>query len=162
MPLIQGMSDGILLDFRAAIWIRQKILPRLELSRGCFMSGDNLTICLFLVGTGIAIGLTAMSTAGWRHPVLIGGLFLLAGACFISGFAWPWIKDASPVVTQSVTQVATNPVSWFLVLILGVASAHLPSKRASVISESDQSFGARAFRRAPDSPLPAPASAAQT
>ena len=39
------------------------------------MSGDDLTISLFFIGTAISIACAAVSAAGWRHPVLIGGLF---------------------------------------------------------------------------------------
>jgi hypothetical protein len=92
------------------------------------LSGDDLTIFLFFVGTAISIAGTAISAAGWRHPVLIGGLFSLSGICLIIGAAWPALKTVSPTVTAIVDQVATNPVAWFAVLILGMASVLLPKR----------------------------------
>ena len=75
-----------------------------------------------MVGTAISIALAAVSAAGWRHPALIGGLFSLAGMFLVTGLAWPALKTISPPTTAMVHQVATNPVAWFIVLMLAVAA----------------------------------------
>jgi hypothetical protein len=107
------------------------------------LSGDDLTIVLFFVGTAISIAGTAMSAAGWRHPVLIGGLFSLAGVCFVAGMAWPVLKTISPPATAMVGQVATNPVAWFAVLILGMtASLLLPKRISGSLEQRDPTFAA--------------------
>jgi hypothetical protein len=100
------------------------------------LSGDDLTIVLFLVGTAISIALTAMSAAGWRHPALIGGLFSLAGVCLVIGVAWPALKTISPPATAMVNQVATNPVAWFIVLMLAVAAPLVRPKRNNPASRT--------------------------
>jgi len=100
------------------------------------LSGDDLTIVLFFIGTAISIAGTAMSAAGWRHPVLIAGLFGLAGTCLVAGAAWPLLKTVSPPITAMVVQVATNPVAWFSVLILGMTASILLPKRSNRISNS--------------------------
>jgi hypothetical protein len=103
------------------------------------LSGDDLTIVLFLVGTAISIALTAMSTAGWRHPVLVGGLFSLAAICAGVGVGWPMLKTVSPAVTTIVNQVATNPVAWFMVLMLGMTASLLLPKRGRTSRFPEQS-----------------------
>jgi hypothetical protein len=92
------------------------------------LSGDDLTIVLFLIGTAISIALTAMSVAGWRHPVFVNSLFGLAGVCCVAGVAWPLLKTDSPAATAIVSQVATNPVAWFVVLILAIIASLLRPK----------------------------------
>jgi hypothetical protein len=99
------------------------------------MAGDDLTIVLFLIGTAISIACAAMHMAGWRHPLLIGGLFSLAGVCLFIGVAWPALKTILPPATAIVDQIATNPVAWFSILILGVAaSIFLPRRRDKISS----------------------------
>src|SRR5579872_2615965 len=95
------------------------------------MSGDNLTIGLFLIGTGIAIGLTAMNAAGWRHPVLIQSLFAISCLFILGGFFWSSLKTLSPAVSHVVVQIGTNPVAWFVIFMVGVASAHLRPRTAT-------------------------------
>jgi hypothetical protein len=93
------------------------------------LSGDDLTIVLFFIGTAISIACAAMSAAGWKHPVLIRSLFSLAAVCFFVGVAWPLLKTVSPPATAMVKQVATNPVAWFVILILGMTASLLFPKR---------------------------------
>jgi cyanate permease len=86
------------------------------------LSGDDLTIVLFFIGTAITIALAAMNAAGWRHPVLIRGLFGVAAFCVFIGMTWPILKTFSPSTTTIVNQVATSPVAWFVVLMFGIAT----------------------------------------
>ena len=90
------------------------------------MSGDNLNIVLFLVATTITIALAAMNAAGWRHPILIRSLFALAGVCFVI-VAWLVLKFVSPAIAATINQVATHPVSWFVVLMFGLATLMRPT-----------------------------------
>ena len=55
------------------------------------LANDDLTIALFLVGTAITFAATGLTVAGWKHPVLINGLFALAGLFFIAGIGWPFL-----------------------------------------------------------------------
>lgn len=104
------------------------------------LAGDDLTIVLFFVGTAVSVGCAGMSAAGWRHPVLIVGLFLLAGACFFFGASWPALKGIAPAsISIPVQQVSTNPVSWFVVLILGLtATLLLPRRRTFQSTENNR------------------------
>jgi hypothetical protein len=100
------------------------------------LAGDDLTIALFLIGTAISLVCAAVSAAGWRHPVLISGLFGLAGICFLAGVAWPVLKTISPPATAVVTEVATNPVAWFCILILSLALSFLPKREVARVTSS--------------------------
>jgi hypothetical protein len=91
------------------------------------MSSDDLTIVLFLVATAISFGVAAMSQAGWKHPLLIrcrqGAWTVLAGIFAIAGLGWPLIKPISPPATAAIVQIATSPVAWFAVLVLGLTAS---------------------------------------
>jgi hypothetical protein len=86
------------------------------------LSGDNLAIFLFFIGTAITIALAAMNAAGWRHPLLIRSLFGLSVVCVVIGVTGSRFKTVSPAVTGIVTQVATNPVAWFVILMFAIAT----------------------------------------
>jgi hypothetical protein len=102
------------------------------------LGGDDLTIVLFFVGTAVSLACAAMSTAGWKHPALIVTLFGLAAICFVFGAGWPAIKEiSSPALSAPVHQIATSPVAWFVVLILGMtASILFPTRRPFRFAES--------------------------
>ena len=57
------------------------------------MSGDDLTIALFLFGTAIAFGLTAVTLAGWTNRALVVSLFGVAAVLFICSIFWPVIGE---------------------------------------------------------------------
>lgn len=67
-----------------------------------------------------------MSQAGWKHWILVTGLFGLAAVCAITAAAYPWAQGIFPVVTGYVTTVAISPVSWFVVIM---AALFIPSAR---------------------------------
>jgi tRNA_anti-like len=124
------------------------------------LSGDDLTITLFFIGTAISIACAAMSAAGWRHHVLIGSLFGLAGGCFFVGVAWPWLKTVSLPATAMVNQVATNPIAWFVVLILGMTASILLPKRGGRTSRlPEQRTPIAHTHTVAHAPAPAPAPA---
>ena len=114
-------------------------------SRGCPMSSDNLTIVLFLVATAISFGVAAMSQSGWKHPRLIrcrrATWTVLAGIFAIAGLGWPLIKPISPPTTAAIVQIATSPVAWFAVLVLGLTASLFRRKqddRQSEIKEPEK------------------------
>lgn len=121
------------------------------------LAGDDLTIVLFFVGTAVSFSCAAMSSAGWKHPALIAGLFGLATVCFLFGAAWPIIKEALPALVGPVNLIATNPVSWFSVLILGMTASILLPRRRNLLPrfepepKTDQVIG-RAKEMAPEPP----------
>ncbi|MBV8754654.1 MAG: hypothetical protein JO328_17480 [Hyphomicrobiales bacterium] len=105
------------------------------------LAGDDLTIALFLIGAALTFGAAGMTAAGWRHPVLINGLFGLAGLFFLVGIGWPFLpflKTMSPVATASIASVATNPVSWFALFVLIIGLLVLgPSSRGRLGAPSN-------------------------
>jgi hypothetical protein len=86
------------------------------------MSGNNLTIALFLIGTAIAVAMAAMSIAGWKRPVLIWSLFGFAGILAVLGFGWPAFKTLSLAATATINDIATSSISWFVVFMFTVAT----------------------------------------
>jgi hypothetical protein len=103
------------------------------------LAGDDLTIVLFLVGLAATFAVAAMSAAGWRHPALIFGLFGFAVIFFSAGIGWPFLKTISPPTTAIVDQIATNPVAWFVVLILGIMAPFLYVRRNQKVTTSSPS-----------------------
>ncbi len=87
------------------------------------MSGDDLTIVLFLLGTAISFAVAAMSQAGRKRPLLIQCLFVLAGISAIAGLGWPLIEPISPGATAAIVQISDSPVAWFAVLVLGLTAS---------------------------------------
>jgi hypothetical protein len=57
------------------------------------MSGDDLTIALFVFGTAIAFGLTAVTLAGWTNRALVVSLFSVAAILFVCSIFWPTIGE---------------------------------------------------------------------
>lgn len=100
------------------------------------LSGDDLTIVLFLIGLAATFGLAAMSLAGWKHKALIILLFVLTGAFVIAGVSWPWIKSFSPSAAIVVQEIANSPVSWFCVIIFGIIIALLTGKSHGIKQQS--------------------------
>jgi hypothetical protein len=99
------------------------------------MSGDDLTIVLFLVGTAISFAVAALSQAGRKRPLLILCFFVLAAMFAIAGSGWPLIKPISPRATAAIVQIATSPVAWFAVLVLGLTASLFRRKQDEKQSE---------------------------
>jgi hypothetical protein len=91
------------------------------------MSGDDLAICLFLVGLGATFGLEAMKAETTPRRMLFG---ILGGVFLLTGIAWLQVKPLWPPLTTAVSTIATNPVSWFVVAMFALAIiAFQPRKR---------------------------------
>jgi hypothetical protein len=83
--------------------------------------GDDLTVVLFFVGLAATFLVGAISQAGWKHPIFVGFLFLVAASFFVIGVGWPWLKDISPQAQALAIRIAKNPVAWFALIILGLS-----------------------------------------
>jgi hypothetical protein len=114
---------------------RHEVECEIQMRRGCPMSGDDLTIVLFLVGTAISFAVAAVSQAGRKRPLLILCFFVLAAMFAIAGSGWHFIKPISPRATAAIVQVATSPVAWFAVLVLGLTASRFRRKQDDKQSE---------------------------
>jgi hypothetical protein len=79
------------------------------------MVGDDLII-IFLLSSAFLAGLEAMKATGWR----IRAFGALAGVCVCAGLGWHWLKEVYPPFTGWMSSIATNPQSWFILLVLGL------------------------------------------
>lgn len=106
------------------------------------MSSGDLTIVLFLFGIAISFAVASRSQAGWKHPLLIRGRRavwkVLAGIFAIAGLGWPLIKPISPRATEAIVQIATSPVAWFAVLVLGLTASFSRRSQESKPSEIEE------------------------
>ncbi len=118
------------------------------------MSGDDLAIELFFIGAAITFLVAGVAQAGWKRRAIIWGLFVIAGVMAIVGFGWPWIKDLSPGLTKKISELATNIVAQFVVVMFGVG-AILFTKLGS--KKSVNAAAQRVTDAMLDSPYPATA-----
>jgi hypothetical protein len=109
------------------------------------MSGDDLSIALFLLSASISLLAAGMSQAGWKHRALVIGLFSLSGLFAMAGSSWPWLKPASPNLTKMASDIAGNPVSWFVLFILGLASVVMSGRMRRLPMPVSPSSGAKAL-----------------
>jgi hypothetical protein len=98
------------------------------------MVEGDLTIPLFLAGTGVTIIVAGISQAGWRHHLLIRGLFAVGAILVLAGVCWRLIGDHLPAVTTAVSGIATSPVAWFVVVLfaLAVVLTRKPQNQAAI------------------------------
>lgn len=118
--MLSGIRERTLEKFQNFSHLGRKVLDVLGSGQ---MSGDNLTIVLFLLGAGITFAMAGVSQAGWKHWLLISSLFALSGIFVAAGLGWPLIKGISPRATLFVTEIATSPVAWFVVIILALTAS---------------------------------------
>lgn len=80
------------------------------------MEDHSLEIQLFFFGSAVLTALEAMKERHWRAYALWG----VTALGVICGTGWGTIKEWSPPVTAFITQIATNPESWFILIVLGL------------------------------------------
>lgn len=90
-------------------------------------TGDDLVIQIFFWTSGVLCGVEAMKASGWRLWTFAatGAALILAGLC------WSLLKDVSPPVTRWVTEVATSPQSWFVLVVLGLLLLAVTGRNSS-------------------------------
>jgi len=102
------------------------------------MVEGDLSIPLFLAGTGVTILATGITQAGWRHRLLIFGLFAVGSILLLAGVCWHWLKDYSPTIATSViTELASNSVAWFVVIMLALVIALVRKPKISTLSAQE-------------------------
>jgi hypothetical protein len=110
------------------------------------MAGDDLSVFLFFLTCTVAFGVEAVKA---ETAVRRTSFAVIALGCLFSGVFWAHVKPLWPALTAQIQLVATNPVSWFVVLIffLAVIAFHRPKGPA---------IQAQASVRAIDPPRPIP------
>jgi hypothetical protein len=89
-------------------------------NRGCLLlTGDDLTIQLFIGASAVAILGVAVTQAGWTHKWFVRSLFVIAAGLAILAVYWKPIRDANPAIGPVASEVAGNSISWFSLLIVG-------------------------------------------
>ncbi|SRR6266851_4049921 len=81
------------------------------------MSGDDLTIALFLFGTAIAFGLTAVTLAGWTHRTLVLSFFGAAIILFLSAVFWPTIGEHWSGLKTLLNEIVANYLAFRLIIL---------------------------------------------
>ena len=92
------------------------------------MAGDDLTVCLFFLSCAVVFGLETFKAETVARRISFG---VLTAVCAASGIFWSQLKTVWPGLTDKVTAVATNPVSWFGValFLLAVFAFHRPRQK---------------------------------
>lgn len=79
-------------------------------------TGDDLVIQIFFWTSGFLCGVEAMKAAKWR----LWTFTAVGVALVIVGLFWGLLKEISPAITRWVTDVATSPQSWFVLIVLSL------------------------------------------
>jgi hypothetical protein len=89
------------------------------------MSGDALAILLFFLTCTLAFGTEAVKAETAVRRLSFSAISLL---CLLTGAFWTQTKTAWPSLSQQIAVIATNPVSWFVVIMffLAVFAFHRP------------------------------------
>ncbi len=80
----------------------------------------------------MTLSIAGVQTAGWKRKLLIGLFFAFAAISLLVSIAWMWIKPYAPKLSAILADVATNPVSWFVVIILALIAAIIKKPRPPV------------------------------
>ena len=83
------------------------------------LTGDDLTIQLFIGASAIAVLGVAVTQAGWTHKWFAWSLFVIAATLALFAVFWKPIRDAHPAIGPVASEVAGNSISWFTLLLVG-------------------------------------------
>jgi hypothetical protein len=83
------------------------------------LTGDDLTIQLFIGASAVATLGVAVTQAGWTHKWFVGSLFVIAAALALLAVFWKPIRDAHPEIGPVASEVAGSSISWFTLLLVG-------------------------------------------
>ena len=89
------------------------------------MHGD-LEIQIFFFASAFLAGVEAMKAEDWRRWAFWGVCGLFAAI----GFGWYWLKGIYPPVTGWVTEIATSPQSWFVLIVLGLVLLAITGRKS--------------------------------
>jgi hypothetical protein len=123
------------------------------------MAGDNLSIVLFFLTCTVAFGVEAVKA---ETTIRRASFAALAVSCLLTGSLWVQLKTAWPALSRQIERVATNPVSWFAIVmfLLAVFAFHRPKQNTRIdnrIAPEPNALAAigTTFVKAPKTPSPA-------
>ena len=82
------------------------------------MVTDNISSVLSIVAIGVAIMVGGIAQTDWKHKYLVNSLIGCGLLVVALGISFPWTRDLVPRVGNFVSDIATNPASWFCVVVL--------------------------------------------
>lgn len=112
------------------------------------LTGDDLSIQLFIAGTAIAVMGIAVTQAGWTHKGFVWSLFVVALGLGFCALYWKQIREANPEVGAFASGIAGNSISWFTLLLLGFGAVFVLDLLARI-----GWFRTTATRDLPETPL---------
>jgi hypothetical protein len=86
---------------------------------------DDLVIQIFFWTSAFLAVVEAMKATGWR----VWAFGILGLVLVLIGAAWSWLKGVYPPLTGWITSIATNPQSWFLLLVLFLVLVSVTGRR---------------------------------
>lgn len=89
------------------------------------LTGDDLSIQLFIAGTAIAVMGIAVTQAGWTHKWFVWSLFVIALGLGLCAIYWRQIREANPEIGAWASGIAGNSVSWFTLLFIGLGAVFI-------------------------------------
>jgi hypothetical protein len=84
------------------------------------LTGDDLTVQLFIAASALTLLGVAMTQAGWTHKVFVRSLFVLSFGLFGCAIFWKWIAKWSPYIAAAARSVTSGSASWFLLIAAGL------------------------------------------
>ena len=85
---------------------------------------ETVSAVLALIAIGVAIMIGGITQAEWKNKWLINGMIGAGVLIILIGVGFPWFRTWMPRLAELVADIATNPASWFSILIL-ILSGHL-------------------------------------
>jgi hypothetical protein len=119
------------------------------------MSGDDLAIFLFFMTCAVAFGVEAFKAETTFRRLSFAAIAI---GCLLIGISWAHIKTLWPALTDKIATVATDPVSWFVIImfLLAVVAFHPPKSRPNTGKQEEERISPRPVPRAAPPPVPPP------
>jgi uncharacterized coiled-coil protein SlyX len=99
---------------------------------------DNIAVMLPLIAIGVAFVIGGIAQTDWRHKYLVYGMIGGGGLLCVVAVLFPWLRDSTPWIAETVASVTTNLAIWFCAVILLLAADIALRRReaASIVPET--------------------------